>query len=711
MEGTGKKSKIGDEFQVDWVHDAREDEECGIAVRDIEQRGRSVIITKSKSPKEAAREKREVECAEIIRNQLEKSKGYLHEVGRVEVGECVQWSARKGGDIYQVRWGTTSWITNMKEVSEAAKEMRRKGEGWGAVVKAGVRNFMKNKGMITEVDEHVSHGEDPQVQPEEGEFWDSVSGVPLKPQLVKRAREEEMREFSKHGVYVKVPVKECLERTGRKPIGVKWVDINKGDEESPEYRSRLVAKEIKRDKREDLFAATPPLEALKILLSLALTEGTGYVKGREEEGMKIEFIDIKRAYLQAEVRREVYVELPPEDKQEGMCAKLTKAMYGTRDAAQSWEATYRKAHEDWGFQVGSASPCIMFHPKREIRLVVHGDDFTALGWEHQLDWYRGQVTSKFESKVKGRIGPAKDDLKSMRVLNRLVQWTSEGIEYEADQRHAELIIQELGLQEGSKSVNTPGESGKGKGAPEGDEEELSPTERTWYRGMVARGNYLAQDRCDIQYAIKELSRGMQNPSKAHVKALKRLGRYLIGRTRYVILFRRQGEGVALHTQVDTDHAGCLKTRKSTSGGITKLGRHTIRTWSLTQAVIALSSGEAEYYGVVKGASFSLGTQSLLRDMGIHAEVHMYTDSSAAKGIASRRGLGKVRHIEVNQLWLQDQVHSGKITLTKIAGTDNCADILTKHASAKILEGHLRILDHRIREGRHVMMPSISLRGN
>jgi hypothetical protein len=125
----------------------------------------------------------------------------------------------------------------------------------------------------------------------------------------------------------------------------------------------------------------------------------------------------------------------------------------------------------------------------------------------------------------------------------------------------------------------------------------------------------------------------------------------------------------------------------------------------------LSSGEAEYYGIVKGASFSLGTQSLLRDMGIHAEVHMYTDSSAAKGIASRRGLGKVRHIEVNQLWLQDQVLSGKITLTKIAGTDNCADILTKHASAKILEGHLRRLDHRIREGRHVMMPSISLRGN
>ena len=70
--------------------------------------------------------------------------------------------------------------------------------------------------------------------------------MPLDPLLVRRAREEDMKEFNKHGVYVKVPLRECFERTGKKPIGVKWVDINKGDEEKPEYRSRLVAKEIKK---------------------------------------------------------------------------------------------------------------------------------------------------------------------------------------------------------------------------------------------------------------------------------------------------------------------------------------------------------------------------------------------------------------------------------------------------------------------------------
>ena len=127
------------------------------------------------------------------------------------------------------------------------------------------------------------------------------------------ARKEEIAEFKKHQVYVKVPLQECYDITGKQPLGIRWIDINKGDEEYEEYRSRLVAKEIKRDKREDLFAATPPLEALKALFSLAVTEGVGYNKGKKGEGVKIDFIDVRRAYFQAASRRAVYVNLPDED--------------------------------------------------------------------------------------------------------------------------------------------------------------------------------------------------------------------------------------------------------------------------------------------------------------------------------------------------------------------------------------------------------------
>ena len=130
-----------------------------------------------------------------------------------------------------------------------------------------------------------------QVQGGETEFWDDLSGKPLDAEKVRKARVEEMGEFAKHQVYEKVPTEECWRETGAAPIGTRWVDVNKGDDGKPEYRSRLVAKEIKTNKREDLFAATPPLEALKILLSLAVTEGIGYQSGRKSQGCKLDFID------------------------------------------------------------------------------------------------------------------------------------------------------------------------------------------------------------------------------------------------------------------------------------------------------------------------------------------------------------------------------------------------------------------------------------
>ena len=92
----------------------------------------------------------------------------------------------------------------------------------------------------------------------------------------------------------------------------------------------------------------------------------------------------------------------------------------------------------------------------------------------------------------------------------------------------------------------------------------------------------------------------------------------------MVTFRRQGKKVAPHTHVDTDHVGCLKTRKSTSGGITRLGKHTIRTWSLTQYVVALSSGEAEYCGMVKGCFIFIGDTIVVRRFGYtdrHTHVH------------------------------------------------------------------------------------------
>ena len=107
--------------------------------------------------------------------------------------------------------------------------------------------------------------------------WDDVSGNELDPKLVLIAREEEMEQFRKHKVYEKVREEVCWAVTGKGPIGTRWIDINKGDEVNPDHRSRLVAQQVKYNSSEkNIFAATPPLEAQKLLFSMAVTEDIGY---------------------------------------------------------------------------------------------------------------------------------------------------------------------------------------------------------------------------------------------------------------------------------------------------------------------------------------------------------------------------------------------------------------------------------------------------
>ena len=113
-----------------------------------------------------------------------------------------------------------------------------------------------------------------------------------------------------------------------------------------------------------------------------------------------------------------------------------------------------------------------------------------------------------------------------------------------------------------------------------------------------------------------------------------------------------------------------------------IGQHCIRTWSSTQPSVTLSSGEAEFYGLVKAAGAGLGHQSLVGDLGLKLPVTVWTDSSAALGIASRSGLGKLRHLETHTLWVQEKVRVGAIKVKKVRGEVNPADLFTKHLPSR-----------------------------
>ena len=131
----------------------------------------------------------------------------------------------------------------------------------------------------------------------------------------------------------------------------------------------------------------------------------------------------------------------------------------------------------------------------------------------------------------------------------------------------------------------------------------------------------------------------------------------------------------------------------------------IKGWSTTQAVIALSSGDAEYYGLVRGSSIGIGMIGLMKDLGCQMRIRASTDSSAAMGISKRRGLGKVRHIELNQLWLQEKVNNKEIEIRKVKGEDNIADEPTKHLDQRNIGKHKQATGQRIQDGRHELAPA------
>ena len=118
----------------------------------------------------------------------------------------------------------------------------------------------------------------------------------------------------------------------------------------------------------------------------------------------------------------------------------------------------------------------------------------------------------------------------------------------------------------------------------------------------------------------------------------------------------------------------------------------IKTWPKTQGPVALSSGEAEYYSMVKGTVEGLGLQTLARDLGWSLGLRLFVDSSAAKAIASRKGLGKVRHLEVRHFWLQQAVREKKVVLRKVDGKSNPSDIVTKGLGITDIEKTLGLME-------------------
>ena len=171
---------------------------------------------------------------------------------------------------------------------------------------------------------------------------------------------------------------------------------------------------------------------------------------------------------------------------------------------------------------------------------------------------------------------------------------------------------------------------------------------------------------------------MADPQVGDEKSIVRAVRYLARFPRLVAKYDWQEPVSKLVVFTDSDWGGCVRSRRSTSGGAMMHGMRLIGHWSRTQQLVALSSAEAELNAAVKAGQEGLGMSNLLAELGVEVHIQLQGESSANHGIITRQGTGKVKHLSVRQLWLQEQTSLGRVSHIKIPRLQNGADALTHH---------------------------------
>ena len=135
------------------------------------------------------------------------------------------------------------------------------------------------------------------------------------------------------------------------------------------------------------------------------------------------------------------------------------------------------------------------------------------------------------------------------------------------------------------------------------------------------------------------------------------------------------------------------------------GSHAVKHWRKTQSTVCLRSGEAKLRGIVDGLAQATGLQSIARHMGLHWRTDLYTDATAAIGIARRKGMGRIRHLDVTDLWDQEKFNNQLAFLHKVLGAEKPADLLTKYTDKAVLTMALGKMGMRLMDGRSAAAPA------
>ena len=472
------------------------------------------------------------------------------------------------------------------------------------------------------------------------------------------ARQEHLKLLQHHDVY-----EAKLLPPGVAAMSVRWVD----KDDYTTAKARLTARGFEQERAEDEhnYSATPCPPTLRILLCLAYARNYAVMVG-----------DCAQAFLQTPLDEEIWVTPPPEAAEpEGVAWLLHKTLPGLRCGPRAWSSRAEGVTEEKLKMTSSRiDPTVCSDPSRGLWLMRHMDDYLGVGPPELL---KETADVMKETLLLRDITYLEHSGDSVQFLGAVLARRHDGFDVTINGQLTEDIIDDAGLAGQVRAPKLPGAK-----TAVLNETPLNPVDHKYYRMQVGRLLFLSQFRPDLQFVVGQLSRHVSAPTTSSAEDLKRCIRYLGGSKDWVLKLR-PSRGLAITCFTDSDWAG-QPDRRSISGGALLCGGAPVLTWSRTQASRALSSCEAELYGMGSGAVEALWLASFFSEQGLlRGPPVLYTDSASAQQLAGRRGQGRLKHVQVRLLALQDWQKEGRLQIARCTSQDNLADPLTKHYSKDV----------------------------
>ncbi|GJX88613.1 putative ribonuclease H-like domain-containing protein [Tanacetum coccineum] len=388
-----------------------------------------------------------------------------------------------------------------------------------------------------------------------------------------QAMQDEIHEFDRLDVWELVPPPDCA-----MIIALKWIYKVKLDEYGDvlKNKARLVAKGYRQEEGldfEESFAPVARLEAIRIFLANAASKN-----------MTVYQMDVKTAFLNGELKEEVYVSQPEgfvDPDRPHHVYRLKKALYGLKQAPRAWYDTLSKFLLAQGFSKGVVDPTLFIRKtgKHTLHVQIYVDDIIFASTDPKdCDRFSNEMSSKFQMSMMGQIS---------FFLGLQISQNPRGI-FINQSKYANEILKKFDLHK-SDPVDTPMVERTKL------DEDLSgiPVDQTQYRSMIGSLMYLTASRPDLVFAVCMCARYQSKPTKKHLEAVKRVFRYLQGSINMGLWYPKD-TAMALTAYADADHAGCQDTRRSTSGSAQFLGDKLVSWSSKKQTSTSISSTEAEY---------------------------------------------------------------------------------------------------------------------